>query len=242
MTPVAAATDQGLEWGVQNGDRFYFNMHENSDGTVVNEALCMTVVSRPSIANGISNWAAMPGVNLDLYWANGSSMGFSVLIFLGIAFVNGEFCFPVGNWTLLTELRSSDPDATITDSIFFWGFSCRGTFFDPELQIRLGVEHEKRRLLGSLHSRNHKSNLSRNHLHVINHETRSTPPGQHVANWRRSSSNHRSSSCLQEEKIVYRGAKAPCPSFFMLSVFLLACSIDVWQTPMIPWKLLHPRS
>jgi len=70
-------------------------------------------------------------------------MGPSALIFLGIFFVNGEFCFPVGNWTLLTELRGTDPDATITDSIFFWGFSWRGTFIDPEIQIHLGVDYMK---------------------------------------------------------------------------------------------------
>ena len=143
MTPVAAATDQGLAWGVQNGDRFDFNMHEDSDGVVTNEALYMTVDSRPSIANGISNWAAVPGVAIDIFWANGSSMGFSAIIFLGIYFVDGEFCFPVGNWTLLTELRGSDPDATLSDSIFFWGFSGRGTFFDPELQVQIGVDYLK---------------------------------------------------------------------------------------------------
>jgi len=143
MTPVAAATDQGLEWGVQNGDRFDYNMHESSDGNVADEALYMTVTSRPSIANSISNWAAVPGVDIDIFWANGSSMGFSALVFLGIFFVDGEFCFPVGNWTLLTELRGSDPDADITDSIFFWGFSWRGIFFDPELQVQIGVDYLK---------------------------------------------------------------------------------------------------
>ena len=143
MTPVAAVTDQGLDWGVQNGDRFDFNMHEDNGGVVANEALYMLVDTRPSIADGISNWNAVPGVGIDVFWANGSSMGFSALIFLGIFFVNGEFCFPVGNWTLLTELRSSDPDATITDSIFFWGFSWRGTFLDPEMQTHLGVDYMK---------------------------------------------------------------------------------------------------
>ena len=143
MTTVAAATDQGLDWGVQNGDRFDFNMQESSGGVVVNEALYMLVDNRPSIANGISNWNAVPGVGVDIFWANGSSMGFSAIIFIGIFFVNGEFCFPVGNWTLLTELRSTDPDATITDSIFFWGFSWRGTFLDPEMQTHLGVDYMK---------------------------------------------------------------------------------------------------
>lgn len=143
MTPVAAATDQGLEWGVQDGDRFDFNMHENIDGVVTNEALYMTVTSRPSIANGISNWNAVPGVGVNIFWANGSTMGFSAVIFIGIFFVNGEFCFPVGNWTLLTELRSVDPDATIADSIFFWGFSWRGTFLDPEIQTHLAVDYMK---------------------------------------------------------------------------------------------------
>jgi len=143
MTPVAAATDQGLEWGVQNGDRFDFNMHETGDGNVVDEALYIMVTARPSIADGISNWGAVPGVTIDGFWANGSSMEWSILIFLGIFFVDGEFCFPVGNWTLLTELRSSDPDAEITDSIFFWGFSWRGTFLDPDLQTHLGVDYLK---------------------------------------------------------------------------------------------------
>ena len=143
MNPVAAATDQGLEWGVQNGDRFDYNMHESSDEHVVDEALYMTVTSRPLIANGISNWASVPGVDIDIFWANGSSMGFSALIFLGIFFVESEFCFPIGNWTLLTELRGSDPDAEITDSIFFWGFSWRGTFLDPELQVQIGVDYLK---------------------------------------------------------------------------------------------------
>ena len=143
ITPVAAATDQGLEWGVQNGDRFDFNMHESDGENVVDEALYMTVTSRPSIADGISNWGAVPGVNIDVFWGNGSSMGWAALIFLGVFFVDGEFCFPVGNWTLLTELRSSDPDAEITDSIFFWGFSWRGTFTDPDLQTHLGVDYLK---------------------------------------------------------------------------------------------------
>lgn len=143
MTPVAAATDQGLQWGVQDGDRFDFNMHQSDGEDVINEALYMMVDSRPSIANGISTWSAVPGADIDVFWANGSSMGLSALIFLGIFFVDGEFCFPVGNWTLLTELRGSDPDAQITDSIFFWGFSYRGTFIDPELQIHLGVDYLK---------------------------------------------------------------------------------------------------
>ena len=144
MTPVAAATDQGLEWGVQDGDRFDYNMHQSVGADVVDEALYMTVTSRPSIADGISNWAAVPGVYIaDVFWANGTSMGWAALIFLGVFFVDGEFCFPVGNWTLLTELRSSDPDAEITDSLLFWGFSWRGTFMDPEIQIHVSVDYLK---------------------------------------------------------------------------------------------------
>ena len=143
MTPVAAATDQGLEWGVQDGDRFDFNMHQSDGDYVSDEALYMTVASRPSIADGVSNWITVPGVDIDVFWANGSTMGWAALVFIGVFFVDGKFCFPVGNWTLLTELRGSDPDAEITDSLFFWGFGWRGTFIDPEIQIHLSVDYLK---------------------------------------------------------------------------------------------------
>jgi hypothetical protein len=125
VVPVAAATSQGLEWGITVGDQWNYDMTMTEEGTVTDsEVIYMEITSRPTIANIINTWLELPASNsmLDITWANGTSLGWSGLLFIFMFFVIDQFLVPVGNYTFLTELyETSIHNATIFDRGGYWG-------------------------------------------------------------------------------------------------------------------------
>ncbi|TFG13841.1 hypothetical protein EU537_05115 [Candidatus Thorarchaeota archaeon] len=109
VSPVAAATSQGLEWGVQFGDRFDFTM-TSTDEDVPSEGLYVNITDMPALAipDPLTDWNAIPQPDIDFWWQNGTSMGITALIFIGIFFVGGKFTLPIGNFTLLENLLAPE--------------------------------------------------------------------------------------------------------------------------------------
>ncbi len=124
ITPVTAATSQGLEWGISVGDQFNFQMsisEIDSEDEDVNEGIYMEVESRDTIPNVLTDWADMPDIDIDLAWTNGTSMGFSALIFLFIGATGGKIAVPIGNFTLLTELLlDTYENLTVSENSAYW--------------------------------------------------------------------------------------------------------------------------
>ncbi len=103
VTPVAAATSQGLEWGFATGDRFDYSL-TSSDG--MSEDFYLNVTDMPALAipDPMNTWSSMPGPDVGFWWANGTSMGLYVLLFLGIIAVGSKIAVPIGNFTHLQSL------------------------------------------------------------------------------------------------------------------------------------------
>jgi len=126
-SPVAAATNQGLSWGVTVGDAFNYQLAITGTGTVtsVNEAFYMNVTDTDPLPNSITSWAQIPDVDLDLWWANGTSMGWSAMVFIFLGFLTGKLVLPTGNWTLLAQVVKTftlwNTTTTFVNSSLYWG-------------------------------------------------------------------------------------------------------------------------
>lgn len=137
--PVAAATSQGLEWGIQNGDQWNFNITSETNGTTtLNEVMYFEVLSRPTIPNIVSSWAQLPTPQFNITWANGTSLGWSALIFIFLGIATSDFAVPIGNYTLLGDLYAdSIYNGTVYDSGNYWGMDLDTTFFSEGLTVHV---------------------------------------------------------------------------------------------------------
>lgn len=68
ISPVAAATSQGLEWGVSLDDQFAYRMVVTDDGPdSMDEGINMTVIEvPPAINDTLDNWTHIGEVSLNL--------------------------------------------------------------------------------------------------------------------------------------------------------------------------------
>ena len=123
---ASAATSQGLEWGITVGDQSNFDITATTEGVVeTDEVIYMEVLVRPVIPNIITALGELPfdDLDLDISWANGTDLGWSGLIFILLFVATPSFIFPIGNYTLLTELYNADDfyNGTVYDSGGYWG-------------------------------------------------------------------------------------------------------------------------
>ena len=147
ISPVAAATSEGLEWGVALNDEFTFQFTLNEEGeTAIDEGVNVTVDLTPgAIDDPLTNWSNLGFVNIDLVYTNGTSMGFEVLALLGLALVGNGFAVPIGNFSLLTELFTNSilwtENHTIINDGTYWGASMSGV--DDEVTMQVSVQYLK---------------------------------------------------------------------------------------------------
>jgi hypothetical protein len=126
---VSAATSQGLEWGVAVGDQWNFDITSTNEGVAgLDEVIYMEVLTRPTIPNVVSILDNIPDLGLNMTWANGTSLGWSALIFIFLAVASPFFVCPIGNYTLLGALYTADSfyNGTIYDQSDYWGFNLNG--------------------------------------------------------------------------------------------------------------------
>lgn len=123
VSPVAAATSQGLEWGVVVGDTFEFTMESSEDDMSEDIYLNITGAATLAIPDPLTDWNDIPDdLDIGFWWANGTSMGFYVLVFLGLISTGAMIAVPIGNWTVMTTLIASEVTGeTITDTSNLWG-------------------------------------------------------------------------------------------------------------------------
>ncbi len=122
ISPIAAATSQGLEWGFVIEDRFDFTMSSTEDS--VSEQMYMNITAMPAAAipDPLTGWSAIPEPTIGMWWANGTSLGLYALIFLGLMAVGSKIAVPIGNYTLLWDLVNVElTDETQEESANVWG-------------------------------------------------------------------------------------------------------------------------
>lgn len=132
VSPVAAATSEGLEWGVALNDEFTYQFKWVDEGdTTLDEGVNVTVDSTPgTIPDPLSDYADIPDVDIDLYYTNGTSLGFEALALLGFIAVGGHFAVPIGNYELLTGLAMDSSwwteNHTVINDATMWGIRLSG--------------------------------------------------------------------------------------------------------------------
>jgi hypothetical protein len=94
--------NQGLEWGVSIGDRFYFSMEVQTEEGSDSSEFIMEIATLPSIPLEIPSFYHLPVAEADFHFDdNTTTHGFQI----GLPFLNTILVgFPIGNWTLLTIL------------------------------------------------------------------------------------------------------------------------------------------
>lgn len=139
ISPVAAATSQGLEWGIESGDQWNFDMKSVTEGTQdFAEVVYFEVTGGVSaIPNILTDWLAIPDVTFDVTWENGTSLGLSAFMFIfWYLTVSNKFVVPIGNYTLLGELYADSAyNGTAYNKASYWGMEVTdldifGTLFD----------------------------------------------------------------------------------------------------------------
>ncbi|TFG31585.1 hypothetical protein EU528_05860 [Candidatus Thorarchaeota archaeon] len=125
VSPVAAATSQGLEWGIVVGDQWNFDISTTDNGVVdMSEVIYFEVTGGIAvIPNILDNWLNIPKPTFDIEWANGTSLGWSALIFIFFAVITDSWVVPIGNYTLLGELyEDTIYNGTIYNVGNYWGY------------------------------------------------------------------------------------------------------------------------
>ena len=138
-----AATDQGLFYRMEDGDRFYFTLELGEGGTtLLDEIIYAEVVdANKPIPDPLTNLTDLVELDVDYFYENGSSIGMLALIFAYAP----QFEYPVGNWSLITTLAATDiaaqilveiHDFTINQNEDYWGYSYK---FDDSIDVEATV-------------------------------------------------------------------------------------------------------
>lgn len=125
ISPVAAATSQGLEWNIEVGDQWNFDLTSVTDGvTEMDEVLYFeSTGGLTTIPNILTDWVSLPEPDFDVEWANGTALGWSALIFIFYMVAVDRWAVPIGNYTLLGELYEDHVfyNGTIYETSSYWG-------------------------------------------------------------------------------------------------------------------------
>jgi hypothetical protein len=147
IQPVAAATSQGLEWGVALNDEFTYRFTVIEEGeTILDEGVNITVETPPGvIVDSLTNWSQIPAIDIDLAYTNGTALGFEAFYLLGFIVMGGLFAVPTGNFSLLSELLMTSlfwtSNHTIIDDSSRWGARLSG--FEGVLTMQIYVHYLK---------------------------------------------------------------------------------------------------
>jgi len=141
ISPVAAATSQGLEWGFAVDDEYTFQMEFVEENVVsFSEGVNVTVTGAPAaIDDPLLNWSDFDYPTLNMTFYNGTSIGLLAFLFLGMVTVGGAFAVPIGNYSFLTTLAMSEffwtENHTIIDNAQYWGIVYSGESSGMESSI-----------------------------------------------------------------------------------------------------------
>jgi len=121
VSVVAAANNQGLEWGIEVDDRFDYDFdvsyHNSTFDLDLAGEMYIVINSLGGISNDFTSLPNIPIPSLYLgtyttHWSNGTVMDD---FWKGIPFTGAPFiAYPIGNWTLMTELFELVTYATVT--------------------------------------------------------------------------------------------------------------------------------
>ncbi|NHI88556.1 MAG: hypothetical protein EAX87_03475 [Candidatus Thorarchaeota archaeon] len=148
ISPVAAATTQGLEWGVAQNDEFTYRLRMVDEGVqTYDEGMNITVTgSTPALSDPLTTWLSIPVVLANMVYTNGTpAIAEAVVIGFASILVGGVFIVPIGNFSLLADLAAAAPWWTVNHTIVsdsaFWGI--RLSYMDDDSPSQIYVQYSK---------------------------------------------------------------------------------------------------
>ncbi len=141
-TPAMAASNEGLEWGVEVDDEFTyrFTITDPESEDTFDEGVNITVEAVPSMPADVFLWDDIPEVDLDIFYTNGTAVGLELLVLLGILYAGGHFVVPIGNFTHLSTLLEGytlfTENTTIINTSSEWGASYHAEMDDERMEVR----------------------------------------------------------------------------------------------------------
>ncbi|MFW9787715.1 MAG: hypothetical protein ACFFE2_04930 [Candidatus Thorarchaeota archaeon] len=141
ISPVAAATSQGLEWGVAQGDVFTYDFKVVDEGdTIIDDLVNISIESAPgTIPDPLTDYSGIPIVDVNLVYANGTAMGFEALYLLGIALTGSGLAVPIGNFSLLSDLIEGSIFWTENHTLINDGTNWGAQFSSTDAETRMSV-------------------------------------------------------------------------------------------------------
>jgi hypothetical protein len=138
VLPADAANNQGLYWGVAEGDRFDYYSHTseiNPPSTKTTESdfsYYVVIDALPDIPNNLSfREVFVYSLYIECFSANGTEIDPRNIIFA---------MMPVGNWTLYTEIVEHNSylyNLTIIETDAQWGYEITGSIYDVGFIYRI---------------------------------------------------------------------------------------------------------
>lgn len=120
---VAAINDQGLVWSIEVNDRFDYNVevefHDSTTNVSVDDKMYVIINELNTIPDHVTLLSHITIFSLSLgsyttYWENGTAMD---SLWLGImSGMNPFVAYPIGNWSLFTQIFEEAAPAVITQN------------------------------------------------------------------------------------------------------------------------------
>lgn len=104
MSEVSAVHSQGLHWGYEEGQEFYFNekwlfYHGDEGEPTIQESNYLLIdPEHYPIEDPVTNDSYPPRTHFDVHWINGSPAGDEYIL------VGRNVAVPIGNWSLLSKV------------------------------------------------------------------------------------------------------------------------------------------
>ena len=109
ILPAQAANNQGLEWGVEIGDRFDYDVnltyHNATYDLTIDQGMYVIIDYLPVIPDNVSTAAQISFLGFTTYYDNGTEM---TSVWRDVLMLVPFYLLPIGNWTLITELYDAN--------------------------------------------------------------------------------------------------------------------------------------
>jgi hypothetical protein len=130
FTSVSASNNQGLVWGIEVNDRFDYNIqvqfNSPAENVTIDDKMYVIVNELNTIPDQVTELADITIFRLAVgsyttYWENGSIMDSLWLDTISVA--NPFAVYPLGNWSLLTQILGDAAPVVITQNTTMMNYS-----------------------------------------------------------------------------------------------------------------------
>ncbi len=149
VTGVSAAQSQGLRWGFEKGEQYYFTQSVQNLGEAEPSQTDLMFIcdDYPLIQDPLTDYSSLPWASFQTYFTNGSPTDTAI----------GELriAVPIGNWSLLSEMfarhsanntlpQNATPSFRIVEDNEQWGYIWEWSLSSPQTNFSVQYSYSTR--------------------------------------------------------------------------------------------------